>query len=219
MAGRVWATLGQMRVSQLILMMVCLAALTGCAPVVRGELRFGNYPFELSENEGIFVIETDSNVSIHQLELEGIGETRLRVIVPTLPRGRVFRFLVLPEGEYRWTRVELPGTRFRSRHYPYVWELDEEADHWRFTVAAGVVNYAGVLILERQTRSWLSMYTANRSSRFVEYLRADASLLLEEFSLVYSGRIRDDFLAYYSSLVEEDRDPDRPRRINESPAP
>lgn len=200
---------------EISLLLMLLVAM-GCAPNLVGELRPSEYAFDLSEDEGILVVETDSNTPIHQLVFEHDGRSGRDVHLRQIEKGRRINFLVLSAGRYRWSRIELLGSTFRGVHYPYVWELDDESDHWRFSVEPGVINYPGVIVVDSERVGWLSAYTENRSGRFVEYLWQDADFLLDDFRLVYSGRVRDDFLEFYSSRLAQQRE-DRHRDPGNEP--
>ena len=118
-------------------------------------------------------------------------------MVPSnLPSKRQVRFLVLRAGTYRWSRIDLPAPGLNSW---YSWELDEGDGHWRFQVEPGRINYPGVLNLERKGRDRLLHFTLNRTGQLIEFLREEAGFLFEDYPMAYTGRVRDDFLAFYSS--------------------
>jgi len=181
--------------------LIALWALSGCAADRLPALHDLKDPITLRPDEGILVVEVDSNRALTRLGIEALGRLRTRTFISDLAAGRRAKLLVLPAGRYRWSRVEMQGVTYGRRHYPATWILENEEPHWEFEVAAGVVNYPGVLVLVRNGDDTLRAYTLNRSGQLVETLAEQESGLMSAFPIVYSGRGRDDFLEFYSKRI------------------
>lgn len=193
------------RIAVALCLAPALLVVSGCARWTVGELRRLDQTIELREGQGILVVETESNDRIHRLTIESTDGRGGRFELRGIGTDRRLGLLVIPAGDYRWSQIELPGVDYRGRHYPYVWALGEEEGHWRFSVRPGAINYPGLLVLNRQGKGWLAAFTMNRSGQLVEQLRSRAPALLFEYPLTYSGRMRDDFLEYYSEKFAERR--------------
>jgi len=187
-----------------------LLALGSCstARTIDAELLTSRHPMHLSleEGDGILVVETDSNSPIHALYLQSRDDPRVTVHLGEIGDARRIHFVVLPAGDYRWSRIELPGETYRGKHYPYIWDLDEAQEYWRLSVRAGVVSYPGVLVLRRYSTTYLTSYTVNRSGRFLSQILDKARWILDELEVAYTGWDRDDFLTVYSEQLASMRE-------------
>ena len=163
-------------------------------------------PALLEPGHGFLLVEIDANNRILELSLDRVEGGSERILFGALSKGRRTMLLQVPEGEYRWNRVELPGQVYRGRDYPYYWNFDHDhdRDHFRFRVDAGKVNYPGVLVLVQDGR-WLTSYTLNRSGELAERLHDAAEWLLLRHPVVYTGRRRDDFLSHYTERLQRKR--------------
>lgn len=161
-------------------------------------------PALLEPGHGFLLVEIEVNNRVLELSLDRVEGGSERILFGDLPKGRRTMLLQVQAGEYRWNRVELPGQVYRGREYPYVWSFDHDRQHFRFRVEAGKVNYPGILVLSQKGR-WLSMFTLNRSGQLAERLLESADWLLLRYPVVYTGRRRDDFLAYYSGRLQQSR--------------
>jgi hypothetical protein len=172
----------------------------GCVSLVEGPLRPLDEPIELKADEGVLIIETESNELIRRLTDRSDDPATL-IRIDQIPKGRHRHLLVVPAGDYRWRSIELTGVQVRRRHYPYIWDLDSDSDHWSFSVRAGVTNYPGLIYVRREKEIYLTSFTMNRSGQLAAQLQSNDSWLLTKYPMRYSGRVRDDFLEFYSSRV------------------
>jgi len=190
-----------------ILAALTLVVANGCGtmltPLPSGEA------VHIEPDQGILVVETWSNSDIERLLLVGPGKSPATHSLEKLPSGRHVHLVVLPAGEYRWIRIELPGWIFRGRMYPVRWDLDDTGD-WHLAVRAGEVNYPGALILRRSAWSYLSYRVLNRSGELLGSLEDLFPDLLSQYPVRYGGKERDDFLGFYHSEL-------RPRGPQELP--
>ena len=192
----------------LIALSLELLLLPGYRTTSTPQLKSIDTMISLDPGDGVLVLETVSNTKMHRLVIESINRNH-KINLRDLPKGRRTHLITLPDGDYRWAVVELPGETYRRRHYPYIWELDRDHPHWRFTVTAGFVNYPGTLFLTRFGKNTLSAYTLNRSGEFAARLHEHGRWMIGAFGLTYSGRIRDDFLNFYTErLIDKAREAD-----------
>jgi hypothetical protein len=121
-----------------------------------------------------------------------------------LPQGHQVNLVVLPEGNYRWSRIALPGLTFNYRSYPVRWRLDR-GEEWQVSVKAGQVNYAGMVVLHRSAWSYLSYRVLNKSGELLTSIEELFPGLLTQYKARYGGVERDDFLEHYrETLVSRD---------------
>jgi hypothetical protein len=192
------------RSSGIALVLVVLWFSLGCVSIVDGPLRPLDDPIDLKANEGILIVETESNELVHRLTARSPDPATL-VRIDQIPKGRHRHLLVVPAGSYRWQSIELPGKDYRGRSRPWAWNLDPESNHWSFDVQAGVINYPGIIVVNREDLYYLTAFTMNRSGQLAATLKANDSWLLTKYPMNYSGRVRDDFLEFYSTRVAESR--------------
>jgi hypothetical protein len=182
-----------------ILAALTLVAATGCGtmltPLPAGEA------VHIEPDQGVLVVETWSNSDIERLLLAGPDKSLAVHSLEKLPSGRHVHLVTLPAGEYRWSRIELPGSTFRGRMYPVFWDL-ANSEEWRLSVRAGQVNYPGALILRRSAWSYLSYRLLNRSGELLDSLEELFPDLLSQYPVRYAGSERDDFLGFYHSELQ-----------------
>jgi hypothetical protein len=186
---------------RLFLVGLALLAATGCQTIMT-PLPPGR-DVHLGPGEGILVVETFSNSDIEVLRLvprpSGPGRR-----LSDLPQGHQVNLVVLPEGNYRWSRIALPGLTFNYRSYPVRWRLDR-GEEWQVSVKAGQVNYAGMVVLHRSAWSYLSYRVLNKSGELLTSIEELFPGLLTQYKARYGGVERDDFLEHYrETLVSRD---------------
>jgi hypothetical protein len=168
---------------------LALALAAGCVssrPIATGEIP------TLAADEGILVLDVESDVPIERLALNGV------VVAEFLEPGRRLALLAVGAGSYRWTSIQIPGTfgslRFRMRR----------EDEWTFRVEPGKINYTGRLEVE-QRRSGLGSVqlvgrNVNRSAMAWVELGKRFPLVVGRYPVVYSGPAQDAFLARLATL-------------------
>jgi hypothetical protein len=188
-----------------------LVEVLGCAaaPVVPID---ASGPIELAPNEALLIIHVDTDIALESLLLNN------RPVAKSLGKGRHLWMIRVPEGRYRWKRVEV-GNSPRNKSI-YMLESDEELS---FEVKAGKINYPGELVIRSGPRSqWgaetLVVRNRNHSAMVVRELRGSYDSILRSFPLHYAGFNGDGFLAYYVRKLEpldaeSNEAPSRGRRV------
>jgi hypothetical protein len=146
--------------------------------------------------QGLLIVETSSNSNIELLRLAESPRSQVKRTLKNLPEGHHVHLVVLPEGNYRWDRIELPGWTYNNRSYPVRWDLPKE-EQWQVSVKAGQVNYPGMIVLHRSAWSYLSYRVLNRSGELLKSIEEVFPGLLAQYVFRYGGPGRDDFLEHY----------------------
>jgi len=176
-----------------LILALALAFSPGCVPprpIVVGEIP------TLSPDEGILVLDVESDVPIERLALNGVPA------VEHLEAGHQLALLVVEAGSYRWTAIQIPGAsgsaRFRIRR----------EDEWTFHVEAGRINYPGtILVSHRSGLGSIQLYAGNlnRSAMTWVELKRRFPQLVERYVVIYSGPAKDGFLAQLATLQASKR--------------
>ncbi len=159
--------------------------------------------------EGLLVLDVDSDVPIERLETDGsIAATRL-------PRGRHTWIVRARPGSYAWRHVVLgQGSGFSDSRV----SLPDD-DEFRFDVVAGRLNYPGELVI--RSDAWgrwrgrrIEVRNRNHAASALRTLRGTHSALLSEIPLRTAGASADRFLERYDEARSR---PERP--ASEGPNP
>lgn len=166
--------------------LVFLLGCTGVLPVEPGGAA------TLEASQGIFVVHISSEVEIASMDF-GFGGS-----VKGLPAGDHIALFVVRSGSYRWRQLELVearGVRFRI---PY-------EDEWKFRVEPGHINYAGMIILERN--GWLSLSSrhVDRTAVAITDLNERFPELVARYPVAYSGPGRNVFPEHYRAALSQRR--------------
>ena len=158
----------------------------------------------IEPDQGLLIVETLSNSKVELLRLSESNRRQATHILEDIPEGRQVQLVALPEGDYHWDRIELPGVVFNNRSYPMRWELDR-AEQWQVSIKAGEVSYPGMIVLHRSKWSYLSYRVLNRSGELLESINELFPGLFEQYPVRYGGAGRDDFLEYYRETLRSNR--------------
>lgn len=188
---------------RVILVGVVLLASTGCQTVLKPLHAGSEVRFE--PGQGLLILETFSNSDIELVRLVDSERGHKAYLLRNIPDGHQINLVVMPEGNYRWDRIYLPGWTYRRRSYPVKWKLKRD-DQWRVSVKAGHVNYPGMVVLNRSAWSYLSWRVLNRSGELLGFIEDLFPGLLAEHAVRYGGKGRDDFLEHYREMLRS-RDP------------
>jgi hypothetical protein len=178
------------RIPILLFWVLVLSEISGCA--VSAILPIdASAPIELAPNEALLIVHIDTDVALESLILNN------RPVARSLGKGRHVWMVRVPEGSYRWKRVEIGSGRRRNPWFEL--ESDEEL---RFEVKAGKINYPGELAIRSGPLSWgdngtLIVRNRNHSAMAVRELRGPYDAVLRSFPLHYAGLSGDGFLEYY----------------------
>lgn len=189
------------------LLLVSIAlTIAGCSTSSPPILLALDQTIRLEPDQGILIVEVDASEAVQRLVLQPTDRFASTIDLEDLAPGRRARLLVLPGGLYRWSEIDMKGGEaVDGRQYPTTWRIDSTDDHWHFSVRPGVVNYPGMLVLERVGPVHMRMYTLNRSAQLIESVGGQGGRLVSDYPIAYSGRGRDDFLEFYASKLASER--------------
>lgn len=143
----------------------------------------------LVEQEGILILYTDSDIPFQP----GLITRDQAVPIEPLAAGRQLRALVVDAGIYRFASVVRGNL---------VYAVGREKE-WRFRVDPGQINYPGQIVV-RYARSGLYIFHQPRTAMALKELQSRFPKLLEQHSLVYTGRDGDEFARRYPLLLRTD---------------
>ena len=184
--------------SRLFLVGVALLASAGCQ-IALTPLRAGS-DFHVEPGQGLLIVETFSNSNIELLRLAESPRSQVTRTLRNLPEGHHFHLVALPEGNYRWEQIELPGWIYNNRSYPVRWQLDSQ-EQWQVSIKEGQVNYPGMIVLHRSAWSYLSYRVLNRSGELLGSIEEAFPGLLAQYAFRYGGAWRDDFLKHHAETL------------------
>ncbi len=146
--------------------------------------------FVLEDDEGILVVEIETDVPVASLRLRGVP------VVEGLQSGEHLVLVAIGAGDYAWSDLRVPSTlgqevRLRLRH-----------DDLAFRVRAGRINYAGCLVLRGRTAPHfvsLRFRVENRSAQVAALLGERHPELVRRHPPLFSGPYRDDFLERFGT--------------------
>lgn len=180
----------------LLLALSGLAALVGCASARIAPID-ASQPIALAPDEGLLILQIDTEVALHDLILSR------RSIARSLGKGQHIWLVRVRAGSYRWQQIEIGD----NPRYRRIYEIDSD-DEMRFDVQAGVLNYPGELVIrEGPSSSWgyptLIVRNRNHAAMAVRALQKRDPRILEARTLRYAGSSKDAFLDYYTHERDE----------------
>jgi len=151
-------------------------------------------PVELSPDEGLLIIQIDTDAPLSNLFLNS------RSVVRSLKPGRHIWITRVKAGAYRWSRVDFPapgpiGSGQIIVIEPLQIRLDPE-DDLMFNVKPGVINYPGEVVIRAGrflytfSAPW-SLESRNHSARAIRQLKPSYESILQSFPLEYVGNEED----------------------------
>lgn len=146
-------------------------------------------PVELAEDEGLLVVQVDSEIAIESLWLD-----RVRVS-DGLPSGQHLWLIVLKAGDYRWKEIRF-GADGRSNHR----HVFDREDDYRMDVVAGHINYPGELVV--RTQGGIEVRNRNHAGMAVRRLQSLAPGLIRSIPLRHAGASGDTFLDSYRRKLD-----------------
>ncbi len=180
----------------LLLALSSLAALVGCASARIAPID-ASQPIELAADEGLLIIQIDTDVALHDLILSR------RSVARSLGKGQHIWLARVRAGSYRWQQIEIGD----NPRYRRIYEIDSD-DEMRFDVQAGTLNYPGELVIrEGPLSSWgyptLIVRNRNHAAMAVRALQKRDPRILQARTLHYAGSSKDTFLDYYTHERDE----------------
>jgi hypothetical protein len=191
---------GPARAPILLLVLSSSIALAGCASSRIPPID-ASKPIELAAEEGLLIIQIDTEVALSNLILNH------RSVARSLSKGRHIWLTRVREGSYRWQEFET-GDQVRYRR---TYELDSD-DEMRFYVQAGTINYPGELVIRASPQPRLGDDTLivrnrNHAAMAVRALQKRYPRLLQSRALHYAGSGDDAFLDYYTRERDKKKAP------------
>jgi len=153
-------------------------------------------PIELAEDEGLLVVQVDSEIAIETFWLD-----RVRVS-GGLSSGRHLRLIALKAGDYRWKEIRF-GADARSAHR----RLFDREDDFRMDVVAGRISYPGELVIRavearRSIGLGIEVRNQNHAGMAVRHLQSLAPGLIRSRPLRHAGSSGDTFLDSYQQKLD-----------------
>ncbi len=195
MSGRCWA----------VLVILVGLQLTGCSTIHFHRID-SETPIELAIQEGLLVMQIDTDLPIDRLALNGL------TIIEPIKVGKHFWIARVYAREYSWKSVHISKhVSYAGRYsiargkFPREGELD-------FEIKPGVLNYVGELIVRKHSigytrgfrrASWISIRIRNHAAMALRELERNYAELLDVYPLRTAGTSGDAFLEFYAS--ERDR--------------
>jgi pimeloyl-ACP methyl ester carboxylesterase len=149
----------------------------------------------LEANQGLLVVHVRSNLPVQTIDVGGV------LAAEDLLEGTSVRLIGITAGTYRWATIQLQGDRFR---FP-------DHERLRFRVEPGLINYVGMIDVERSGPLSLGLHALDRSAMALEQLRERYPDLTARYRMVYSGSARHVFLERHRNAKERPG-PERVRR-------
>ena len=163
--------------------------------------------------KGILLVSVDTDSQIKGLVLTNSRTGWVDLAYSGIPLGRSMHTILLPAGDYAWTRVDLESVGFEER---WVDLTQQKGISYSFTVKAGAVNYPGDLQVNVQAPELGGIDVATHALvtgdryRFELVDRAAMVLtwalapglrgMIVRQGMEYTGPGSDEFPAYFSSL-------------------
>ena len=171
-----------------LLVTAAALAVAGCAS---GGLVASSWPIDpgdavnLGANEGLLVVHVRTNVRVQSIDISGVRAAE------DVPEGTEVRLIGITAGTYRWAQMKLQGDTFLFR----------DDDRLRFHVEPGVINYVGMVHVERSGELSVWMNAIDRTAMALEQLRQRHPDLVARYPVVYSGPARHVFLDRYRDAM------------------
>lgn len=164
----------------------------GCAsswPIDPGD------PVRLGADEGLLVVHVHTNRPLRSIHISGTQAAE------DVPEGTQVRLIGITAGSYLWSEVEIREyvpSYWDGEDWPqYVTFSSPSIDRLRFHVEPGVINYVGMLDVERKGTLRVEVNSLDRTAIALEELRRRYSDLTARYRIVYSGPAPNVFLEHY----------------------
>jgi dienelactone hydrolase len=218
-----------------VLFVFCALA-AGCSSV--SDVQYAGQP--IPKGKGILLVSVQSDVPVFALKLADVAGKSSDTAVIDLPQGHSVRAVILPAGDYQWTRIDLNEANGYGLDFTGWLDLTQFKDRsYHFSVKPGVVNYPGDLVIRvtnTVSQGGLNLGELPNAaapprvtgdSRFYIDLIDRASITLisgldptqqemgERLGIVYTGPGSDDFPAHFKSM----KGPDGAPPVTTAPAP
>lgn len=158
--------------------------------------------FKLDGDEGLAIIAVYSYGLSQVLDLARKGGLEKPLKIGPLNNKQYFKVVKLREGNYYWNRVKnyIPNTDWRiqtGKLQPGSYEYFNLADSkYNFHVEKGMLNFAGVLILDIED-NYLSSDFFDRTTISMKLMEEQYPYLLEKYSMIDGFNENDEFISFY----------------------
>jgi dipeptidyl aminopeptidase/acylaminoacyl peptidase len=178
------ATPARLRLSFLLVLLIVASAARAASEVRSGAT------ISVSNGNGLLAVDVDAVASISGVHIDRIGSMFGGTTLTGLAGGTNIRLIELPAGDYRWSRIDLPG-RLRYLHV-----RDDARFHFR--VEPGSINYAGDLCVTLATggSERYAITVTNRAARMLVHLDRTWPGARRSYPLRYAGPSPDHFLQF-----------------------
>jgi hypothetical protein len=149
----------------------------------------------LNVNEGYAILPLVISGTIPEtITIEGSAVFAESYTVKRLKAGNNYELIVLPAGEYKWTKI-----RVNKSYY-----FDLEDHEFILTVRKNNINYGGHLIIDINSQFGTAKYNyVNRSSQIIKELEDCCNTIMPKYPLIFTGDSEDPFIDFYRNAVSE----------------
>ncbi len=147
----------------------------------------------LDADEGLLVLSIDTNYQVSRAGISPLGKTFGDYGIARPEVGLTTKLLVASAGTYGWNDITLG-----DKYFP----LRDDADY-TFTVAPGVINYPGNLIIRLKGYGYAVIHVANRSLAHLDFLAEKFPDINAKYEFKYSGKYPDPFPSFYKNELKK----------------
>lgn len=152
----------------------------------------------LEENEGYVIIAAYADGYAESIVLEGEGMFNTHTFGP-LNHAQLIEIKKLPAGRYQWTEIfEENGSLAKGNKLKIEYNVSE--DDLSFTVKPGVINYVGLLMIEK-LGSRMRVRQLNRTSIILKILEQDHKDDIQGMTIVNGLYPNDHYIEFYQAMA------------------
>ena len=154
----------------------------------------------LDEGEGYVIIAAYADGYAESIVLEGEGMFNTHTFGP-LNHAQLIEIKKLPAGRYQWTEIfEENGSLAKGNKLKIEYNVSD--DNLSFTVKPGVINYVGLLMIEK-LGSRMRVRQLNRTSIILKILEQDHSEDIKGMTIVNGLYPNDHYIEFYQAMTAE----------------
>jgi len=154
----------------------------------------------LDEGEGYVIIAAYADGYAESIVLEGEGMFNTHTFGP-LNHAQLIEIKKLPAGRYQWTEIsEENGSLAKGNKLKIEYNVSD--DNLSFTVKPGVINYTGLLMIEK-LGSRMRVRQLNRTSIILKILEQDHGEDIQGMTIVNGLYPNDHYIEFYQAMAAE----------------
>ena len=154
----------------------------------------------LDEGEGYVIIAAYADGYAESIVLEGEGIFNTYTFGP-LNNAQLIEIKKLPAGRYQWTEIsEENGSLAKGNKLKIEYNVSD--DNLSFTVKPGVINYTGLLMIEK-LGSRMRVRQLNRTSIILKILEQDHGEDIQGMTIVNGLYPNDHYIEFYQAMAAE----------------